>query len=560
MVRVLLMFLCLAFAGAALAHPFDDRALMNTNVSIVSDTQVDVTVLYNFTNAASSYTEVYKLDANQDGFVSLAERDKRMTKLAEERLDNMELKVGGRRVKLAIDPKSFECLDLGNPAKDFSGPDTFPTEKLWLGYALGFKGTVTEAPVNGYFEGAFSYLSALERIEDPDGQFKVFDERVKPSVTLDGVKWDKVASGPYIFTFRYKAAATSTNPKEATPTPLVSESGARDSSRADLEDMANKPREDKNKEGFFKTLFEKLRNGEGDFSYWFFALAFVFGWGAWHALQPGHGKTLVASYLIGTQGRKSDALFLGLVVTLAHTSGVMLLLGGLAAVQAWMPDLFDDPTKSISEWMSVAVGATILIMGLGLVFKAASGNARHEHDIFGRHVHGEDGHQHEALDPKLMSRWEILRLGILGGIVPCPAAFVIALISIDQHMLVAGLILVLVFSLGLAIVLSTIGLVLVATKSYMSGPPQPHGPLYRRYAPWLTRTSSNKSLLHSIAALNVSMLLLFESAIIRVSRFLAPLAPRLPVAGALGITLIGFTMVLMALLRLGVLDMATFTA
>ena len=114
MVRVLLMFLCLAFAGAALAHPFDDRALMNTNVSIVSDTQVDVTVLYNFTNAASSYTEVYKLDANQDGFVSLAERDKRMTKLAEERLDNMELKVGGRRVKLAIDPKS--CLLYTSPS------------------------------------------------------------------------------------------------------------------------------------------------------------------------------------------------------------------------------------------------------------------------------------------------------------------------------------------------------------------------------------------------------------------------------------------------------------
>lgn len=515
------MFLSVILAGAACAHPFDDRALMNTNVSIVSDTEVVVTVLYSFTSVPSSYTEVFKLDENHDGFVTLAERDKRMNKLAEERLDNMELKIGGRRVKLAIDTTSFQCLDMAHVDRDFSGAQSFPTERVQLGYALGFKGTVTVAPVEGHFEGAFSYLSALERIEDPDTQFKVFDERVKPSTTLAGVKWDKTAGGPYVFTFNYKAAEVPTTPKESTPPVNVpaNEPAKRDTAREGLEQMSRQPREDKNKEGFFKTLFDNLRSGQGDFSYWFLALAFVFGWGAWHALQPGHGKTLVASYLIGTQGRKSDALFLGLVVTLAHTSGVMILLGGLAAVQAWMPDLFEDPTKSLSEWISVAVGATILIMGAGLLLKRASGEAAHEHDIFGRHVHGEDDHAHEELDPKLMSRWEILRLGILGGIVPCPAAFVIALISIDRHMLAAGLILVLVFSIGLALVLSTIGLVLVATKGYMRSRQRAgKGPVYRF------------------------------------------LETKVPIIGALVITLVGFTMVLMALLRLGVLDMATFTA
>jgi ABC-type nickel/cobalt efflux system permease component RcnA len=86
-------------------------------------------------------------------------------------------------------------------------------------------------------------------------------------------------------------------------------------------------------------------------------------------------------------------------------------------------------------------------------------------------------------------------------------------------MLAAGLILVLVFSVGLALVLSTIGLILVATKGYMRARQKEHKGAFYRF-----------------------------------------METKVPVIGALGITLIGFTMVLMALLRLGVLDMSTFTA
>lgn len=516
--HALILLFSAMLAAVAVAHPFDDRALMHTNLAIVNDRDLVVTILYNFTGAASSYTEVWKLDANQDGFVTLTERDKRLLALAQERLDNVELKINGKRVKLSIDSRSFQCLDMDHPDRDFSGAQTFPTERAWLGFAMGFKATIADIPADGVFAGEFSFISVGERIEDPALQFKVYDERVKPAATLSDVTWDKRANGPYRFSFRYLAVSKPGTGETAPPPPPAKEPAGQ-SAREELDKMRQAPREDKNREGFFKNLFDNLRAGDGDFNYWFFALLFVFGWGAWHALQPGHGKTLVAGYLIGTYGRKSDALFLGLVVTLAHTSGVMILLAGLAAVQAWMPDLFDDPTKSLSEWISVAVGATILFMGVGLLLKRAGGEHHHEHDIFGRHVHGEDDHAHEELNPKMMSRWEILRLGILGGIVPCPAAFVIALISIDRHMLVAGLILVLVFSLGLALVLSTIGLMLVATKGYMRArQKEKRGPVYR----------------------------FFEA--------------KVPVIGALVITLIGFTMMLMALLRLGVLDLSTFTA
>ncbi|MBM4298065.1 MAG: hypothetical protein FJ143_10030, partial [Deltaproteobacteria bacterium] len=57
----------------------------------------------------------------------------------------------------------------------------------------------------------------------------------------------------------------------------------------------------------------------------FFALAVAVGLGAFHALEPGHGKTLVAAYLVGSRGTFKHAFLLGLIVTAAHTAGVYLI-------------------------------------------------------------------------------------------------------------------------------------------------------------------------------------------------------------------------------------------
>lgn len=124
--HALILLFSAMLAAVAVAHPFDDRALMHTNLAIVNDRDLVVTILYNFTGAASSYTEVWKLDANQDGFVTLTERDKRLLALAQERLDNVELKINGKRVKLSIDSRSFQCLDMDHPDRDFRARRLFP--------------------------------------------------------------------------------------------------------------------------------------------------------------------------------------------------------------------------------------------------------------------------------------------------------------------------------------------------------------------------------------------------------------------------------------------------
>src|SRR5439155_16898447 len=82
--------------------------------------------------------------------------------------------------------------------------------------------------------------------------------------------------------------------------------------------------------------------------------------GAFHALEPGHGKTVVAAYLVGSRGTARHALVLGLVVTASHTAGVYLL-GGITfyASQHVVPE-------PLYPWLGLASGLTIAVLGFVL--------------------------------------------------------------------------------------------------------------------------------------------------------------------------------------------------
>jgi ABC-type nickel/cobalt efflux system permease component RcnA len=64
------------------------------------------------------------------------------------------------------------------------------------------------------------------------------------------------------------------------------------------------------------------------------ALAVATGLGAFHALEPGHGKTVVAAYLVGARGTAQHALWLGLIVTATHTAVLMTVFGIVMIGQA----------------------------------------------------------------------------------------------------------------------------------------------------------------------------------------------------------------------------------
>ncbi len=318
------------------------------------------------------------------------------------------------------------------------------------------------------------------------------------------------------------------------------------------------------------------------------ALLVAVGLGAAHALTPGHGKTIVGAYLVGSRGTARHALFLGLTTTITHTAGVFAL--GFLVLFA---SRFVLPEK-LYPWLGVLSGLLVVGIGLsilrghvghwlahrhgdshdhgpyhfhfgkghshdhghshgpdghthgdhahdthsavaapvvaaavprpalafaGVVSAAPStvvahthGNHAHGDHAHGDHAHGDHAHDHShaghdhhhehehrahgdhahdhaAAAPAEALKWRnLLALGISGGLLPCPSALILMLSAIALRQVGVGLVLILAFSIGLAGVLTGIGLIMVYAGRFLERLPVRHGTLTTRLLPMASAT------------------------------------------------------------------------
>jgi nickel/cobalt transporter (NicO) family protein len=232
----------------------------------------------------------------------------------------------------------------------------------------------------------------------------------------------------------------------------------------------------------------------------------AFAWGALHALSPGHGKAMVAAYLVGTHGRPRDAVVLGITVTITHTIGVFALgVVTLALSQYVLPE-------DLYPWLNLVAGLLVVAIGAGVLRsrirwaraggakrqsrEAADGGAHGPGPAHAGHGHGPShphaahaqaaGHSHGAghthaghahglhshpghSDPHphppgagpAVTRRSIIGLGAAAGMIPCPSALVVLLAAVSQHEVALGMLLIVAFSLGLAGTLTALGLAVV---------------------------------------------------------------------------------------------------
>jgi ABC-type nickel/cobalt efflux system permease component RcnA len=192
------------------------------------------------------------------------------------------------------------------------------------------------------------------------------------------------------------------------------------------------------------------------------SLAIALFWGAAHAFSPGHGKSIVAAYLVGSRGTARHAALLGLTVTVTHTIGVFALgLVTLSLSAFVLPEQLFPWLNLASALLVVSVGVTVLRWRLR-EWRAARAHAHaHAHgDAHDHHHHHAHDHSH---DPTLSKR-SLLGVGISGGIIPCPTALVVLLAAISLHRVGYGLLLIVAFSVGLAAAMTGIGLLAVTAK------------------------------------------------------------------------------------------------
>jgi ABC-type nickel/cobalt efflux system permease component RcnA len=198
------------------------------------------------------------------------------------------------------------------------------------------------------------------------------------------------------------------------------------------------------------------------------SLAVALFWGAAHALSPGHGKSIVAAYLVGQRGTPRHAVLLGLTVTVTHTLGVFGLgLVTLLLSQFIVPDTLYPWLNLVAGLMVVGIGASVFRTRLRKRRAAARHEHAHAHGLEHDHHH-DHGHDHEHghshAPPDALSARSLLAVGVSGGLLPCPSALVVLLAAISLHRVAFGLVLIVAFSLGLAATITGIGMVAVFAK------------------------------------------------------------------------------------------------
>jgi nickel/cobalt transporter (NicO) family protein len=186
------------------------------------------------------------------------------------------------------------------------------------------------------------------------------------------------------------------------------------------------------------------------------ALGLAVGLGAIHAFAPGHGKTVMAAYLVGQRGSLRQAAVIGMTVTATHTAGVLLLGLALSVSTSLAPE-------SVYPWLGVSSGLLLAGVGAGMLLRATGrrpqlvpAGHRHSHDH--DHAHGH-AHDHPAVE------WRTLvPLGLAGGLVPSPSAVVVLLGALALGRAWFGVALVIAYGLGMAVTLTAAGLALVRAR------------------------------------------------------------------------------------------------
>jgi ABC-type nickel/cobalt efflux system permease component RcnA len=424
-----------ALAGAgglsvpASAHPLGN---FTTNQLVEVRIDRDAAHLHYVLDQAEipTFQQVQRLDVDGNGTIEGAEEGAVLDEALNEARSGLELRAGGRPVRIGPAenaelsyPPGQGGLSLTRVEADFTA--TLPADAAELQLA----------------NGAYPDRTGWQAIEILPGEGTDIASSVpatEPTDELRSYPQDLLSSPPDDREARFEVTPGS----GGVTAPQGLDGGATTENRA-LDGFAN-----------------TLAGGDTHGLLILFLLAAAFGWGALHALSPGHGKTLVAGYLVGSRGTPRHAAILGLTVTATHTAAVFAFgLVILFASQYVLPERIYPWLSVVSGLLVVAIGFTVMRSRLKRwrTVRADRGNDTHPpgHD----HVHSH-GHDHHHPEGPITMRG-LLGLGISGGLVPCPSALVVLIAAISQHRLGLGMVLIMAFSLGLAATLTAVGLAVI---------------------------------------------------------------------------------------------------
>jgi nickel/cobalt transporter (NicO) family protein len=432
-------------AGTAAAHPLGNFSINHLSTVSISDDRVDVR---------------YVLD--QAEVPTVQERSLSPAAVLAEKRDEvrrgLELTVDGRRVPLRLD----------GPGRVSFPPGTGGLRTSRFAFRLS--AAVDSPRAVRVHDGTFAGRVGWKAIVAAPGDGTAVRTRAPSGDPTDGLRRypDDLLDSPV----DRRDASFRVQPGDGTLVAPRGENGDVETTRSGSDGFAG--------------LFERAASGEGVLA---LLLVAAFGWGALHALSPGHGKAMVAAYLVGTKGKARHAIALGGTVTVAHTIGVFALgFVTLALSQYVLPE-------DLYPWLNLVSGLLVVVVGASVLrsrVRSAS-HAGHDHGHSHGHSHPHShshSHSHHHDHDHTVSKRSLIGLGTAAGMIPCPSALVVLLAAISQHEVALGLLLIVAFSLGLAGTLTALGIGVVYARRLVPSLSAPRPGLAGRVAAALPAASA----------------------------------------------------------------------
>jgi nickel/cobalt transporter (NicO) family protein len=419
----------LLFPAVAWAHPLGNFTI-NTSAGLVFSPGA-VRIDYVVDMAEIPTVQVRpQLDGDGDGTITEAERSAYANATAPGLLSQLTLAVGGQPV--ALDVRSAQVSLLPGQG----GLDILRLEATFTGALSSDAGSFSFADHN--FDGRVGWHEVTAAGVDGTA---LSGSNVPATSVTDGLR---------------------TYPQDLLSSPLdVRTASARFAPGVSVGGDVERPTGGVARPGVIGGAFADLVDRTGPLM--LLALLLAFGFGALHALGPGHGKTLMAAYLVGAGGRARQAVAVGGAVATMHTASVLglgfLVLG---ATSVFAPERVYPWLGLGSGLIALGLGSVLLVSRLG----AWSAPAAHDHDHAAGHDHGhgEHTHSHDAPADGVLSRKGLVALAVAGGILPSPTALVVLLASVAIHRVGYGLALIAAFSLGLATALVVVGILALRAR------------------------------------------------------------------------------------------------
>ena len=425
--------LCLALtfvwlAPAAVAHPMGNFTI--SHASSLRAERDRLVLRYRLDIAEiPSVAEMRELDADGDKTVSEAEKAAYLKDEVPKLTRGLHLKIDGEARPLDV---------TGSDLTPRPGAGGLPTLLITINYELPVEASASPHTVE-YEDANYAGLTGWREVVVTAGDGVMLADSAAPATSdSDGLMTyptDELAAPPQVtaasFTFTTSGEAVA-----AAPTTAPVQAGA-----------TGKPRD----------RFAELISAEHlTVGVVLVSLALAFTLGCFHALAPGHGKTVVAAYLVGARGTARHAALLGAIVTLTHTIGVFALgLVVLFLSEYVLPE-------RLYPWLGFASGMIIVAIGLWSLTRRLARAYTPGQSATLADPHGPGGHTHAIPDKITLA--SLVALGVSGGMVPCPSALVVLLSAVALGRVAFGLILIVAFSLGLAMVLIVIGLLILRAR------------------------------------------------------------------------------------------------